>query len=95
MVLLYSVVYRLTERFIYLFVYLYGYMRMMTKYQKEKVLLSLSHYIVNELKCFELECDNPTLNRSVIVEEILNEVFTHNKKMLDKIFPNDKRFKKK
>ncbi len=70
-------------------------MKRITKYQKEKILLSLSHHVVNELKKFEIEADNASINRSVIVEEILNEVFTKHRKMLDDIFPDDERYKKK
>ena len=69
-------------------------MKRLTKYQKEKILLSLSHHVVNELERFELECDNPSINRSLIVEEVLNEVFTHHRKILNDLFPDDERFKK-
>lgn len=64
-----------------------------TKYQKEKVLLSLSRYIVDEVNRYVIACDNPSINRSVVVEAILDEVFIHNKKILDKLFENDKRYK--
>lgn len=81
-----------TERFIYLKVYLIGYMRTSAK-QKGKILISLNREMISNLDSFVSECDNPQLNRSAIIDEILYEIFTNQKVTLDKLFPLDKRFK--
>lgn len=64
-----------------------------SKSQKEKVLLSIKGEVLDELNKFVGECDNPKVNRSVIVEDILEEILLkkEHEKILNKLFPYNKK----
>ena len=61
----------------------------------EKLTVTIRKDILKDLNEFVSEAKNPHINKSSIIQDLLEHALNEDKVLLDKLFPLDKRFKKK
>lgn len=60
-----------------------------------KMTITLDKEVRKKLGRFVEDAENPKINHSSVIEDVLDYVFNDKSEILNELFPDDKRFKKK
>ena len=64
------------------------------KENKIKITITINEEIKKQLDNFVEEAENPKISNSAVIEDLIDYALNDNKKVLDELFPIDKRSKK-
>ncbi len=68
--------------------------RKQTKLKQTKLTITIREDVLRDLNAFVGECENSTINKSSVIQDVLYYALKEDKAILEKLFPLDKRYKK-